>query len=255
MSAVGNPGAASAHLVQFYEADVQLLVRNVASFMGASLRDGGTSLVVALPERCKAVRRQLALENVDVESAIGEGRLVFEDGERLLDQLLVGGYPDADRFDATVGNLVRQMDGGAPGRLTVYGEMVGILWSGGNYPAAVRLEQLWNALQERVSFTLFCGYCIDVFDGHFRPGIVDALLTAHSHFLPAGENGHIEAAVRRAAFDISGVDAIALRSVPTQIGSTPLPQGEAIIMWLRQHFSDRADEILALARDYYRASG
>jgi hypothetical protein len=42
--------------------------------------------------------------------------------------------------------------------LTVFGEMVAILWQQGNKDGAIALERLWNTMLERKSFHLHCGY-------------------------------------------------------------------------------------------------
>ena len=44
-----------------------------------------------------------------------------------------------------------------------YGEMVDVLWKDGQTLAALRLEELWNDLADRHSFSLLCGYTM----GHF----------------------------------------------------------------------------------------
>jgi hypothetical protein len=36
--------------------------------------------------------------------------------------------------------------------------MVAVLWAQGKHRAAIRLEELWNALAQRRDFSLLCGY-------------------------------------------------------------------------------------------------
>ena len=36
--------------------------------------------------------------------------------------------------------------------------MVAVLWKEGNFVAALQLEELWNELQRRTPFSLFCAY-------------------------------------------------------------------------------------------------
>ena len=47
--------------------------------------------------------------------------------------------------------------------LRAYGEMVDVLWRRGEKSAALRLEELWNELQARRSFTLLCAYAMGKF--------------------------------------------------------------------------------------------
>jgi anti-sigma regulatory factor (Ser/Thr protein kinase) len=70
---------------------------------------------------------------------------------------MIDGRPDPDRFDATIGELVR--GAAAEGRpLSVYGETVSLLWDAGMVAAAIELEEFRNALGRDVAFTLLCGY-------------------------------------------------------------------------------------------------
>ena len=39
-----------------------------------------------------------------------------------------------------------------------YGEMVALLWQSGNKEAVISLENLWNELIEKYSFSLYCAY-------------------------------------------------------------------------------------------------
>jgi MEDS: MEthanogen/methylotroph, DcmR Sensory domain len=85
----------------------------------------------------------------------------FLDAETTLSSLLVGGEPDRDRFRSVVGALLSDVCSRHPGGVSVYGEMVGLLWSEGRVAAAMRLEELWSELQRELHFSLLCGYLID----------------------------------------------------------------------------------------------
>ena len=61
--------------------------------------------------------------------------------------------------------------------MSVYGEMVGLLWP--RQPlAAIRLEALWNELQLELPFDLLCGYTID---GRPDSADLDLIRQAHSY--------------------------------------------------------------------------
>jgi hypothetical protein len=83
------------------------------------------------------------------------------DAETALASLLLDGEPDRDRFRSVVGGLLSDMCARHPGGVSVYGEMVGLLWSAGKVTAAMRLEELWTELQRELPFSLLCGYLID----------------------------------------------------------------------------------------------
>ena len=73
----------------------------------------------------------------------------------------VDGEPDRDRFRSVIGTLLSDVCARNPGGVSVYGEMVGLLWSQGRAAAAMRLEEHWNELQRELPFSLLCGYLID----------------------------------------------------------------------------------------------
>jgi hypothetical protein len=243
------------HLVQFYEADDQLLVSNVGGYLSESLGAGGGAFMVATEEHRGALLAGLKKSGIDTAAALDAGQLTLLDAGETLAKFLVDDYPDAERFERTVGTVLRQSLVRAKGkRLRVYGEMVGILWKARQYPAAIRLEQLWNKLRKSHDFDLFCAYQIDIFDKSF--GTMGALLCAHTHLLPFGPTGDLERALNRAMNELL---VTRLGDVPADL-SKPHPSlpamgnGEALILWLHDNLPDNAEAVLARARDYYQLS-
>src|SRR4029077_10498664 len=135
--------------------------------------------------------------------------------------------------DRSVGEAVRRAHARAAGKgLLAYGDMVGVLWRQKQFPAAIRLEQLWNRLQKSLNFQLFCGYPIDIFDRTFDIGVIDALLCAHTHLLPTRSNAGLETAIRRAVNEVLGSEMELPQSL-TEADRRParaaIPAGEAAI--------------------------
>jgi hypothetical protein len=246
------------HAVQFYEADGRLLERNVCRYLLEGLRRGQGQLVVATPARIQAISREFELAGADPAAAQRDGRLTFLDAQETLAMCLEGGQPDWDRFESTLGAAMRNVRARADiTGLRAYGEMVALLWNAGKYSAAIRLEKFWNKLLESNSFSMFCAYPIDVFGSEFQIGGLDAILRAHTHFLPAGTNQDLENAVDQSMNEILGRRAEGLRSLikaSSQPSWAAIPRAEATILWLRNSLSDEAEEILARARLRYRAS-
>jgi len=131
---------------------------------------------------------------------------------------MVDGQPDPERFENTVGALIRRLRA-QPGEvgLCAYGEMVDLLWNAGHSSAALRLEDLWNELLEASPFSLLCAYQMDVFDKEFQSGVLNGVLCAHTRLVSEGD-------------------------------------GEATVLWLRNNLPDYADEILERARGAYQAA-
>ncbi len=144
------------HVVYFYDRDPDA-VSMVASYLTAALLDGDTVMVVATPEHRRAFVEAIVAAGGDVEGAQADGRLFLHDAVETLGQFIVDGAPDEARFDASVGDAVRQASASG-GQVRAYGEMVALLWASGRVDAALQLERLWNELAERTPFSLFCGY-------------------------------------------------------------------------------------------------
>jgi hypothetical protein len=251
MSAVEEPAAERGrHLVQFYEADEPALIANVGRYLADGLLAGEHVIVVTTSDHEAAFTAALERAGIPTLTARADGRLMFLDAAATLKRLSVAGYPDAERFENVIGRVVCEARQRAPG-LRAYGEMVGILWANGEFPAAIRLEQLWHRLLKQVDFSLFCGYPIDIFSDRFEPGVVDALLCAHTHLLSCSPNSDLEEALERAAREVLQPKVTELSGM-RRPAWPDMPHGEAIILWLRGQTPDVANEILNRARKYYR---
>ena len=245
------------HFVQLYETDDTVLVDNVAAYLLEGFRRGDALLVVATRERREALACRLRREGIDLNSTHTERTSVF-DAHSTLARLIVDGLPDGDRFDAIVGEAVGALEARSGKRpIRAYGEMVGILWDARQYPAAIRLEQLWNRLRKSKSFALFCSYPLDIFSDIFEPGVVDALLCAHTHLLPGPRSQLVGKALGRAMEEVLGTDAARYQPWLREKLRTDwaqLPSPEATILGLRRYFPAKAKTILERAREYYAAA-
>ena len=158
-------------------------------------------------------------------------------------------------FRLTVGPRVEQLrKNSRSGEVSAYGEMVGLLWTAGRFTAAMALEDMWNDVLRSTGSKLFCGYPIDVFGRSFHTCDVDALLSSHTHFVPADTSHALEQAVFRAMREVlpesAGDLEPRIKAETKAVWAKTLP-GEALILWVRQHLSEQADEILGLAQRHY----
>jgi anti-sigma regulatory factor (Ser/Thr protein kinase) len=147
--------SAGDHVVHFYD-DAGDHVDTVCRHLGAALRAGDSVVIVAQPSRIDRIVAGLAEHGVDVSEARRSLRLVTADASAIMARFMVGRSPDAERFEAVVGDLLRSAC--ADGGLHVYGEMVGLLWDDGNISAAIEVEDLWIRLSDHLSFSLVCCY-------------------------------------------------------------------------------------------------
>jgi hypothetical protein len=177
---------ACAHLVQLYQtADKLPLINNVARYMAEGLGRGESSVGVITPEHRELLNAELERLGVDTRAAVREKRLVWLDAQETLSRFIMSGWPDWNRFDAVVGAVIRSLRPTPEDpAFRAYGEMVNILWQAGQFAAALRLEQFWNKLLSRFSFSLYCAYAADASDQKGRAAL-EQVLSTHTHVIPA----------------------------------------------------------------------
>ena len=175
------------HLVRFYEDD-DLLATAVGTFLSDGLSAGDVLTVIATEPHKLAFQERLQSEGLDIESACASGQLAFLDAHETLARFMRGGEPDRDLFEAHVGALIAERAAAANGaRLRAYGEMVDVLWKRGERKAAVRLEELWNDLQTRHSFTLLCAYAMGSF--YKEPAALHGVCGLHTQVIDEDQDG------------------------------------------------------------------
>ena len=114
-------------------------------------------------------------------------RLLMLDAKQTLNKFMVNGHPSDRHFSETVGKLIKELKQSAKndqrGGLTVFGEMVALLWSEGNKLGALELERMWNdALQDR-SFHLHCAYPRSILKDSVGSVTLKAICDEHSSVL------------------------------------------------------------------------
>lgn len=155
-----NALCTSEHHVQLFDSS-KSLAETVSAFLMAGFERGEPLLIVATPEHRQLLARRLGESGLNIREAVTANRLVMLDAVQTLDKFMRQDVPSAIAFDEVVGSLVARLSNGT--RVCIYGEIVDVLAARGNYKAAHQLEELWNVLGRRESFTLFCGYA----SGHF----------------------------------------------------------------------------------------
>jgi KaiC/GvpD/RAD55 family RecA-like ATPase len=181
-------GAAAAgdHSVQFYEDDA-FLVESVGRFISSALSSGSIAIVVATGPHRDGLLQELQLRGMDVASATQEGRYIALDAAETLNRILAHGVPNRKNFVAVIGEIVKdatsKLKSGC--RLTIFGEMVAILWNQGKHEAAVKLEEFWNDLAQSHSFSLLCAYKMKNFERTEDYKKFFKICNQHTHVNPA----------------------------------------------------------------------
>lgn len=143
----------SEHQVAAYD-DAAALDARVAAFVGRSLLRGVPAVTVSRPERRGAADDLLADLGVDPVRARRKGMLVTLDAGETLDLLMVEGHPDPHLFTAVLASTA------PPDRrpVSIFGEMVAVLWERDEVVAALELESLWNKALVEQPVQLLCAY-------------------------------------------------------------------------------------------------
>lgn len=172
------------HSVHVYDEDSSLISR-LCAISAAGLRVGNAVLIIATPAHREQLVRCLQHQGIDVPKHARPGRFRMFDAEETLNLFMEHGSPDRDRFLLAINTIVQDAEKVSRSKdrgLTVFGEMVSVLWDQGNMVGAIQLETLWNDLLNERVFHLHCAYP--------RSGLisgdvdaVDAVCGLHSHVL------------------------------------------------------------------------
>lgn len=173
----------SAHFAQFYD-DGAFLLKTVSEFIGTALRTGTAGIVIATREHLEELERRWRADGIDLVAARERGQYVPLEAAETLRKLLLDGWPQEQCFADVVEPIVIAATLRYP-RVRAFGEMVGLLCRQGKHSAAVRLEELWDELTKRHTFSLLCGYPMSEFGirTHGQP-LLD-VCNRHSHVIPA----------------------------------------------------------------------
>ena len=144
------------HVIQVYENDTVFL-DTLAGFVGGGIHAGECVIVIATQNHLQSLYFRLASYALSVQELIEDDRYIPLDAEKILDQFMVGGWPDEELFNITISAIVERGTC-RKRRIRAFGEMVALLWGRGDSGATVQLEHLWNKYCEQNKLTLFCAY-------------------------------------------------------------------------------------------------
>jgi uncharacterized protein with WD repeat len=170
------------HSVHVYEKEMDLITR-LCAIVSTSLRLGDAVLIVATPAHRHQLVSELEKVGIDVHAAVRDGRYIMLDAAETLSTFMLNGSPDATRFSASVGTVLEDARARAKSKnqgLTVFGEMVAVLWDSGQKEAALALEGIWNSALGASTFHLHCAYPRTVFSDATE---LRSVCEAHSHVL------------------------------------------------------------------------
>jgi hypothetical protein len=170
------------HSVHVYEQEVDLITR-LCAIVSTSLRLGDAVLIVATQAHREQLIGELEKAGIDVQASARDGRYIMLDAAETLSTFMLNRSPDATRFSASVGRVLEDARTRAKSKnqgLTVFGEMVAVLWDGGQKDAALALEGIWNSALSTSTFHLHCAYPRTLFSDVTE---LRSVCEVHSHVL------------------------------------------------------------------------
>ncbi len=172
------------HDVQFYENE-QFLRSTVSKFLVEGVKLGQPIIVIATAAHRKAFAKAMCAAGMD-PADLRDGRdSIWLDARETLSAFMEGGRPNAELFEATVGNVFEKvMKDRRYVMVRAYGEMVDVLWKHGKTEAALALEELWNALATKYRFSLLCAYAKTSLKGTTQVDGMEAICHRHSCVRP-----------------------------------------------------------------------
>ncbi|HEX4576936.1 MAG TPA: ATP-binding protein [Edaphobacter sp.] len=174
------------HSVQFYEED-SFFLDSLTTLVGTTLMAGDVAFVVATPEHREGLTHRLKARGLDLEVIAKLGRYCAFDAAETLSGFMVNGALNAALFNSFMGYILSSIRPTAEGkrpRIVFFGEMVALLWSQGNFEAALGLERLWNDLARSHAFHLYCAYPMKGFDQKSHTQAFLNICAEHSHVIP-----------------------------------------------------------------------
>ena len=171
------------HFVQFYDNEFFLL-DSITEFISDGLHAGDACVVIGTEAHRDWLATKLLGHGLDVvNDGLGDRYFAF-DAQETLSRFFVNDVIYPELFRKLVGDVLTRAAGKGARHVRAFGEMVALLAGRGNFKAATQLEQLWNELQKKQEFALFCAYSLSSFNGDHSQALMD-VCQEHSHVIPA----------------------------------------------------------------------
>lgn len=174
------------HAVQLYTDD-KFLIDILVRFVGGALAAGDVAVLIATHAHRAQLEERLREHGLDTTKAAIQGRYLALAAHETLAKFMIDGQLDEARFKETIGGVLKQameVVGGKDCRVAAFGELVALLWAQGKREEAIRVEQLWNELAKKHSFSLLCAYPANGFGRDGGPQPFLRMCEEHSSVFP-----------------------------------------------------------------------
>jgi len=175
------------HVVQLYTDD-NFLIDVLTRFVGGAIAAGDVAVIIATKSHRAELEKTLSAHGLDWVKAAKQRRYITLDATEILAGLMVDGSLNEHRFNEIVDSVLTEARSGGHKKechLAVFGELVALLWAEGKTQEAIRLEELWNAVAKRHSFSLLCAYPINGFNNEKHTELFLRICREHTGVLPS----------------------------------------------------------------------
>ena len=244
---------AGRHFAQFHR-DAETLTEAAFVFLESGLRRGNSLLIVAPSGRVENMFDRLSSGRFHPKSLIDSGQLGVMDSTPIVEQLVSNGETEWARFRGMLAPVLARLAPRGNGT-RIYSEITTALWDAGETDAAIRLEELWNALARAYTFSLFCGYTMDTQCEHAYVAPLEELGRTHSDILGTREDEQFGAALDRASKELFGIPLTRMAGVTTHEPASRFPSGQRTMLWVKRNLPTSAAQLIERARVYFSATG
>lgn len=181
---------ASGHALQLHR-DGDAFLDGLGDFFHLALQRGDATCLIATEPVRAGVGARLRERGWDLDGSSHGGRHLVVDAGEAIDRFMRDDSPDPDRL----AEIAEELDHyrvtaaeGAVSRLSVFGEMAGVLSLRGNSTAALELERTWAQLTHHLPVFTLCGYSTSCFDGEMHSDLFSGVCAEHwavSHAPPS----------------------------------------------------------------------
>jgi DNA-binding NarL/FixJ family response regulator len=129
------------------------------------------------------IEQRLTAAGSDVAGMRADGRYLEWDAAEALSHIMRDGRLDSGKMERMVGAVEESRLAhpvGRQHRMTIFGEMTGLLLQEGNFDSAVRLERLWTDLTRTLPYFTVCSYPVQRLREEEHPDVWAAVCAEHS---------------------------------------------------------------------------
>jgi hypothetical protein len=253
---LAEPGP-DGHIVQLYQ-DEEFYGEAISHFAAEGLVRGESIILVATKPNWKNISACLSAKGYQPDELFARGQLTLLDADETLPKFMRGNEPEGSIFKPLAKETIEKArQGGKFPRVRWWGEMVNVLYVNGNSRGSNHLEQFFDQVAHEAQVAIFCSFLMDKFDPKIYDEAFGHVCCTHSHVIPTDDYSAYRTAINHAIAEVIGEirGPLLNKLIAWQGAPTLMPSSQALLLWVREHFPQKFEAVLAHARQHERASG